>query len=244
MLTATSPPARVAVARAAILVFVLGALIGGCATITRGVTQDIQIATDPTGAVCELRRGEDIVDSVASTPGYVRVRKGVGRYALACRRDGHLEAGATLEAGVDGGQIGGIAWGALSGLQGTAGATVTSTALSTVMPAAAATTGAAALGIAGALSFAVDLASGAMFEYPPSIALTLVPSSFATEEARDAFFARQEARLRSQYGARRNDVADDCRRIKCPGTLAALDAALERELAELASLKPNVRIGD
>ena len=84
MLTATSPPARVAGARAAFLVLALGALTGGCATLTRGVTQDIQIATDPTGAACELRRGEDIVDQVASTPGYVRVRKGVGRYALAC----------------------------------------------------------------------------------------------------------------------------------------------------------------
>ena len=244
MLTATSPPARVAGARAAFLVLALGALTGGCATLTRGVTQDIQIATDPTGAACELRRGEDIVDQVASTPGYVRVRKGVGRYALACRRDGHLEAGATLEAGVDGGQIGGIAWGALSGLQGTAGATVASTALSTVMPAAAATTGAAALGIAGIVSFAVDLASGAMFEFPPTVALTLVPSSFVSGTERDAFFARQEARLRTQYADRRREVADDCRRVRCPGTLASLDAALQRELAELESLRPNVRIGE
>lgn len=224
------------------LAVVASATLAGCATLTRGLTQDVQIATDPAGAACELRRGDVLVDSVATTPGYVRVRKGLGRYALVCRRDGYLEAGATLESGVDSGQIGSIAWGALSGLQGTAGATVASTALSTVMPAAAASAGATALGIAGALSFAVDLASGAVFEYPAAIALTLVPSSFADAAARDGFFAREETRLRAQYAARREEVAAECRRVKCPGTLAAIDAALARELGELESLRPNVRI--
>ena len=74
------------------LAVVASATLAGCATLTRGLTQDVQIATDPAGAACELRRGDVLVDSVATTPGYVRVRKGLGRYALVCRREPRASA--------------------------------------------------------------------------------------------------------------------------------------------------------
>src|SRR6187200_3439094 len=114
---------------------------GARATIVQGVSQDVQVATDPAGAACELRdKDGKVLDEVALTPGYVRVRKGLQSYVVACRKEGFLDATSTLESGIEGDQAAGMTWGALSGLQGTAGSTVTSAALGTVMPAATAST--------------------------------------------------------------------------------------------------------
>ena len=103
------------------------ALTGGCATVLRGVSQDVQIATDPTGAACELRAKDGkVVDEIPVTPGYVRVRKGLEGYTVACRRQGYLDATTALDSGIESDAVGGMTWGALSGLQGTAGSTITS----------------------------------------------------------------------------------------------------------------------
>ena len=216
---------------------------GGCATIVRGVTQDVQIATDPAGAACELRlkEGGRVVDSIPLTPGYVRIRKGLDSYIVACRSEGFLLAETALDSGVEGDAVGGMTWGALSGLQGTAGGTLTSVALGTVMPAATAAAYAAWLGIAGAVSFAVDLATGAVFEYPTNVALTLVPSAFASPVARDEFFDQQERRLREQHAIRRRELVDECR-VACIGAITGMDKALEREIAELERLRASAKV--
>lgn len=228
-------------ARSLAAAFVLAA-VGGCATITRGVTQDIQVATDPAGAACELSLDGALVDTVPATPGFVRVRKGLATYVLACRCDGYLDSATRVEAGIEDDAVGGMTMGALTGLQGTTGATVTSTALSAVLPAATAATSALVIGVAGAVSFAVDLASGAMFEYPTTIALTLVPVSFENGEARDRFFDREEARVRAKHATHRAEIEGQCTRVRCPGTLASIDRALERELAELDRLRATARV--
>ena len=218
------------------------ALSGGCATILRGVSQDVQIATDPAGAACELR-GKDgkVVDAIDITPGYVRIRKGLEAYTVACRRKGYLDANAALDSGIEGDQAAGMTWGALSGLQGAAGGTVTSAALGTMMPAATAASFATWLGIAGVVSFAVDLATGAMFEYPPGIALTLVPSTFASPVARDAFFDHEETRLREQHAIRRRELVTECR-VACQGAITSLDKGIERDIAELGRLRASAKI--
>ena len=218
------------------------AVVAGCATITRGVTQDVQIATDPIGAACELRLMGAVVDAVPTTPGYVRVRKGLDNYVVACRADGFLDATTPLEAGVENGQVGSVTMGALSGLQGTTGTTLTSAALGTMMPAAAAASTALWLGVAGAVSFLVDLASGAMFEYPIGVALTLVPASFKDGPARDRFFDHEEQRLREQHAFRRRELVDECR-IACSGAISLMDTTLARDLAELERLRATARLG-
>ena len=87
---------RAAVAAATLLA------AGGCATITRGVTQDVQIATDPAGAACELKREDgEVLDAIAVTPGYVRIRKGLNTYVVGCRLTRYLDATTTLEASVE-----------------------------------------------------------------------------------------------------------------------------------------------
>jgi hypothetical protein len=221
---------------------ILLALVGGCATITQGITQDIQVATDPIGAACELRQGDAVVDSLPWTPGYVRVRRSLDPYQVACRADGYLDATSALEPGVENGAVGSATMGALSGLQGTTGTTLTQAALATVMPAATAATYAAWLGVAGMVSMLVDIASGAVFEYPPGVAMTLVPSSFADAAARDRFFDGEDRRLRDQHASRRRELADGCR-IACLGARDAIDRSLERELAELERLRASARVG-
>lgn len=217
------------------------ALAGGCATVMRGITQDIQIATDPIGAACELRLSETVVDTVATTPGYVRVRKGLDSYLIACRAEGYLDATVTLEPDVETGSVGSASMGAISGLQGTTGTTLTQMALSTVMPAASAASTAAWLGFVGAVSFLVDLASGAIFEYATSVALTLVPATFDDAAARDRFFDGEARRLREQHAARRRVLVDECR-IACTGAVTAVDRSLDRDLTELERLRSAVRV--
>lgn len=218
------------------------AVVSGCATVTRGLTQDVQIATDPIGAACELRLKDTVVDAVPMTPGYVRVRKGLDNYVVACRANGYLDATTSLEAGVESGQVGSVTMGAMSGLQGTSGATLTTAALGAVMPAAAAASAAAWLGVAGAVSFLVDLASGAMFEYPTGVALTLVPAAFKDAPARDQFFDGEEKRLREQHALRRRELLDECR-IACSGAITLMDTTLARDLAELERLRGTARVG-
>ena len=218
------------------------ALTGGCATVLRGVSQDVQIATDPTGAACELRAKDGkVVDEIPVTPGYVRVRKGLEGYTVACRRQGYLDATTALESGIESDEVGGMTWGALSGLQGTAGSTVTSAALGAMMPAATATALATWLGVVGVVSFAVDFATGAMFEYPPGIALTLVPSSFASPVARDEFFDREEGRLRDQYTIRRRELVTECK-VACQGAITSIDKGIDRDIAELERLRASAKI--
>jgi hypothetical protein len=219
------------------------ALTGGCATIVQGVSQDVQVATDPAGAACELRdKDGKVVDEVALTPGYVRVRKGLESYVVACRKEGFLDATAAIDSGIEGDQAAGMTWGALSGLQGAAGSTLTSTALGTVMPAATATTLATWFGIAGLVSFVVDFATGAMFEYPVGVALTLVPSAFPSPVVRDQFFASEEARLRERHAIQRRELVSDCK-VACQGAIASLDKAIGRDIAELERLRASAKVG-
>lgn len=44
--------------------------------------------------------------------------------------------------------------------------------------------------IGGGIGLMVDAASGAMAKYPENATVTMIPSTFATAEARDAFYAR------------------------------------------------------
>jgi hypothetical protein len=218
------------------------ALTGGCATVMRGVTQDVQVATDPAGAACELKdRDGKVVDAVPLTPGYVRVRKGLASYVVACRHDGYLDATSQLDSGIESDEAAGMTWGALSGLQGAAGSTVTSAALGTMMPAATAATYASWLGIAGLVSFAIDLATGAMFEYPAGVALTLVPATFPSPVARDRFFDQQVTRLREQHAIRRRELVSDCK-VACQGAIASLDRGIAREVAELERLRASAKV--
>ena len=229
--------ARIAVAAAAL------ASMSGCSTLMRGVTQDVQIATDPIGAACELRAkdGVTVVDALPWTPGYVRMRKGLDGYVLTCSAKGYLDTRTPIDSGVENDSVGSATLGAFSGLHSAAGATLTSTVLSSVFPAATAAAAATWLGVVGIVAFAVDVATGSIFEFPPEIALTLVPSSFPDAIARDAFFDGEEKRLRERHALKRRELVESCK-VACVGAINAMDEGLMRQMAELERLRSSATL--
>ncbi|MFN0316838.1 MAG: hypothetical protein ACKVQA_17610 [Burkholderiales bacterium] len=65
-------------------------VLASCATIIKGGKQEIHVATDPSGAQCELKRNGQVLGVVNPTPGSVSVSKGADSIEVACTKDGHL----------------------------------------------------------------------------------------------------------------------------------------------------------
>lgn len=86
--------------RLALLIALVGFIaLPGCATITEGSSQTIQIDTDPTGAQCELTRNGQLVTRIPATPSTVSVYKESGDLKLSCGKPGYLDA--TLDTASD-----------------------------------------------------------------------------------------------------------------------------------------------
>lgn len=92
------------------------AALGGCATITEGSSQTIQIDTDPPGARCELTRNGQVVTRIPATPSIVSVYKEGGDLALTCRKPGYLDATLDTASDFQGAVLGNILFGGLIGI--------------------------------------------------------------------------------------------------------------------------------
>ncbi|MEO3474736.1 hypothetical protein AAFN86_22925 [Roseomonas sp. CAU 1739] len=119
--------------RRLMLLAILGLGLPACATITTGTSHSLTVITEPPGAVCELRRSDNIIGVVNPTPGTVRISKSSREIAVRCNRDGLPEAVATVQPGFQamtaanlllGGLIG-IAVDAASGAAGTYPSSIT-----------------------------------------------------------------------------------------------------------------------
>jgi len=88
--------------------------------------------------------------------------------------------------------------------------------------------------LGGIIGLVVDAASGAAGQYPASITLTMVPSEFASAEARDAYFDRMRGAVTKEMDALREQVAQQCPPLgNCDGKLEAARAETARKLAEI-----------
>jgi hypothetical protein len=70
----------------------LGTLVlGSCAAVTTGTTQNLTVATDPAGAQCRLLRGESatVVGVVSQTPSTMRIDKSGEILTIECTREAH-----------------------------------------------------------------------------------------------------------------------------------------------------------
>ena len=65
--------------------------------------------------------------------------------------------------------------------------------------------------LGGIIGIAVDAASGAMMKYPEAVKYTLIPASFPSEAARDAYFERLRAALLKEA-----KDAEDAVQKRCP----------------------------
>lgn len=119
--------------RRLLLLAILGLSLPACATITTGTSHSLTVVTEPPGAVCELRRSDDIIGVVNPTPGTARISKSSRAITVRCNRDGLPEAVATIQPGFQamtaanlllGGLIG-IAVDAASGAAGTYPSSIT-----------------------------------------------------------------------------------------------------------------------
>jgi hypothetical protein len=94
----------------------LAVLASGCATLTKGTSQAVTVDTDPSGATCTLTRGGKPVAIVNPTPGSVPVDKAQGTIAVACNKQGYLEAAGNLASEFQAMTFGNILFGGVVGI--------------------------------------------------------------------------------------------------------------------------------
>jgi hypothetical protein len=67
-------------------------LLGGCASIFEGTTQQISVTTTPAGARCTFWRSGALISDIASTPGAVTIRKTREDLTIVCDKRGYATA--------------------------------------------------------------------------------------------------------------------------------------------------------
>ena len=103
------------VLRWAAVAFVLAQLTA-CATIVKGHSQQINVTTNPAGAVCTLERDGKSVASVNPTPGSVTVEKSRKDLSVDCRKEGYLPAAGKVTSKFHPMTFGNILFGGIIGL--------------------------------------------------------------------------------------------------------------------------------
>lgn len=63
-------------------------MLGGCATVVSGTTQNIGVNTDPEGADCQFTRKGVLVGRVNPTPGTMQVGKDYESVSVLCHKEG------------------------------------------------------------------------------------------------------------------------------------------------------------
>jgi hypothetical protein len=75
------------------LAFLSAAVLGGCATMTKGLYQPVVVSSDPPGASCRIyREDEGLIQFVARTPEKVYIRRGMEPLRVECRKVGFRES--------------------------------------------------------------------------------------------------------------------------------------------------------
>jgi hypothetical protein len=91
-------------------------LVGGCATVTSGGFQSIDIRTEPEGADCRFMREGDTVARVSPTPGPILIGKSAADISVLCRKSGYEDLSGTIGSGFQPMTLGNIVLGGLIGV--------------------------------------------------------------------------------------------------------------------------------
>jgi len=100
---------------AAFAVFAVG-LTSGCATITKGTSQTVTVATDPSGAACTLTRDAKALAVINSTPGSIPISKDSGTITVICKKADYQDAAGTMASQFQAMTFGNILFGGLIGV--------------------------------------------------------------------------------------------------------------------------------
>ena len=229
------------------LVVAVSMTLAACATTQtrRGadVMQELPLRTDPAGAACSVMQEGAEVASVPSTPGIALVPRINASIDVVCRKEGYLEQRMTFpflpttEVEYEQGATVRRAGGAL-----TAGAVM-------AFPPAAILLAPAMVAIA-----AKTPKHSSPFAYLTPPELILVPDTFASEAARDAFFEELQHKLRAATGVRQAYIDAHCRFWPCTPSdavcrdpicerhRALVDAEVQSQLDQIPPLRAEVRI--
>jgi hypothetical protein len=111
--------------------------------------------------------------------------------------------------------------------------------------------------IGGGIGLMVDAASGAMAKYPENTTVTMTPSSFATAEARDAFYARAKDEATKRWDSWSTKASSKCEEDKvrsmkggaagavedCRAQQERFEAKKAADLQELEANRQKAKIG-
>ena len=82
-------------------------VLGGCASITNGTTQEISVSSDPDIADCTLTREGASLGTV-TTPGKVKVKRDTRTIRVDCIKEGHEDGRVYMNARYDAATAGNI----------------------------------------------------------------------------------------------------------------------------------------
>lgn len=94
---------------------VLALGLGGCATIVEGTSQDIMVASDPSGATCTVSRGGNQIAAVIATPAKIHIDKSKNDLAVTCTKQGYEPTTAIFSPKFNGTTFGNILIGGVAG---------------------------------------------------------------------------------------------------------------------------------
>jgi hypothetical protein len=92
------------------------AQLTACATIVKGHSQQINVATNPAGAICTLERDGQSIATVNPTPGTVTVEKSRKDLSVDCRKEGYTPAAGKVASKFHPMTFGNILFGGIIGL--------------------------------------------------------------------------------------------------------------------------------
>ena len=232
--------------RAALVLAASMVLVACATTQTRpgaDVMQDLALRTDPAGAACSVMQEGAEVASVPSTPAIAPVPRIDASIDVVCRKEGYFDQRMTFpslpttEVEYEQGATARRAGGAL-----TAGAVMAFPPGVIVL--------APAMGVVAAKT--PRHSSPYAYMAPPE--LILVPDTFASEAARDAFFEELPGRLRAAAAVRHAYIDSHCRYWPCTPADAAcadpicerhralVDAQLQSQLDEIPPLRARAKV--
>ncbi len=90
-------------------------LLGGCATIISGTSEEVMVNTNPAGAHCTIQRQGATIASIAQTPASANIPKTKYDITVICDKDGYQQASFIDHSGVQSATFGNIVAGGLIG---------------------------------------------------------------------------------------------------------------------------------
>ena len=95
----------------------------------------------------------------------------------------------------------------------------------------------------GIVGVFVDAGSGAMYEYPSAIHLTLIPESFPDEAAKDRFFDAMREHVNADTEQAKAELRESCEEADCEARVDRLEAARQARLDEIERQREMAPVG-